>query len=248
MTIVNQKEWFETWFDSPFYHLLYTHRDKEEAKLLVQRLIDYLNPPKGSKVIDMGCGAGRHALELSHHDLDVTGIDLSSNRIQIAKKFETDNLHFYKHDMRIEFRTNYYDYLFNFFTSFGYFSTLRDTKLAAKTFVKALKPGGIMLIDYLNTYISEKNLTESEIINKNGISFDVKRKIENGKFVKDIIVEDQDGHSHKYQEKVATVNLNDFRELFEPLGVSLIDTFGDYQLQPFIKETSPRLIMIFKKN
>ena len=118
-----EKDWFESWFDSPYYHLLYSNRDEREADLFIKNLINYINPSTKSKILDLACGKGRHSKVLADLGFDVTGIDLSENSIVSAKKMENESLHFYTHDMRFPFRANYFDYTFNFFTSFGYFNT-----------------------------------------------------------------------------------------------------------------------------
>ena len=117
------KAWYKDWFNSHYYHLLYQHRDEEEALLFINRLIQYLQPPKGSTMVDVACGKGRHSKALADMGFDVTGIDLSAASIEEAKQDEDEHLHFYQHDMRLPFWINYYHYAFNFFTSFGYFSS-----------------------------------------------------------------------------------------------------------------------------
>jgi len=148
--IILQMDWFENWFGSPYYSILYQNRDELEAQEFVESLLDYLQPPAGSTMLDIACGEGRYAHQLAGHGYRVTGIDLSECSIAVAKQSETDNLEFFVHDMRLPFITNYFDYAFNFFTSFGYFSHDRDNELAAKAFAGALRPGGILVIDYLN--------------------------------------------------------------------------------------------------
>ena len=52
--------------------------------------------------------------------------------------------------MRLPFRVNYFDLVFNFFTSFGYFETARENDNALRTLKNALRPGGRLVLDYLN--------------------------------------------------------------------------------------------------
>src|ERR1700679_942232 len=142
--------WFENWFGSPYYKILYQNRDELEAQEFVENLLGYLQPRPGSTMLDIACGEGRFAKQLAEHGYDVTGIDISHASIETAKAFETDNLQFFVQDMRLPFYINYFDYAFNFFTSFGYFAHMRDHALAARSFAAALKENGILVIDYLN--------------------------------------------------------------------------------------------------
>ena len=122
---MEQRDWFESWFGSPYYKVLYQNRDEYEAQEFVEKLVDYLQPMAGSKMLDIACGRGRHSRFLASKGFDVTGIDISFDSIAYAKQFEGDNLHFYQHDMRLPSWINYFDYAFNFFTSFGYLETAR---------------------------------------------------------------------------------------------------------------------------
>ena len=87
-------EWFESWFDSPFYHILYKDRDDKEAKLFLDNLINHLHPGQGAKILDVACGKGRHSLYLNRKGFTVCGFDLSKESILHNKKNETKTLTF----------------------------------------------------------------------------------------------------------------------------------------------------------
>ena len=72
-----EKEWFEHWFDTPFYHILYDYRNDDEARYFMGNLVDYLKLSKGDKILDLPCGKGRHALFLYEKGFKTTGADLS---------------------------------------------------------------------------------------------------------------------------------------------------------------------------
>ncbi|TMI68752.1 MAG: class I SAM-dependent methyltransferase, partial [Bacteroidetes bacterium] len=152
MARISARAWYRDWFDSPFYHRLYFERDEQEAKEFIDKLIHFLQPPIGSRMLDVACGRGRHSRILAEMQFDVTGIDLSPNSIAYAKEFEKENLSFYQHDIRLPFWINYFDYAFNFFTSFGYFATRREHDDAMRSIGAALRPGGIFVIDYINVH------------------------------------------------------------------------------------------------
>lgn len=246
--MTKQKEWFANWFDSRFYPLLYDNRDMEEASGFVSSLLAFLQPPPGSRIVDIACGEGRFARQLEHQGHDVTGIDLSESRIEKARELENEHLRFYVHDMRFPFYINYFDYAFNFFTSFGYFDTARDNHMAAHAFAASLKKGGTLVIDYFNEQYIEQELVPEETVTKAGITFHIRRRIEEGKIVKNISLTDERGAVHHYQERVSAFRLEDFTRLFAAEGLSLEHHFGDYGLQAFDPGRSPRLIMVFKKS
>ena len=118
--MATQKQWFETWFNTHYYHILYQNRNDKEAQAFIDNLLAYLSPSKNAKILDLACGKGRHARFIAEKGFDVTGIDLATDSIAAAKKHEHKHLHFQVHDMRETFAENEFDYVFNFFTSFGF--------------------------------------------------------------------------------------------------------------------------------
>ncbi len=240
-------DWYKNWFGSPFYKILYQNRDAFEAQEFVENLLDYLRPRKDSAMLDIACGEGRFARQLAEHGFDVTGIDISHESIETAKAFETDNLQFFVQDMRFPFYINYFDYAFNFFTSFGYFTHDRDHALAAKSFAAALKKDGILVIDYLNYEQIISNFVPEEIVQRGSYTFRINKRIERNHIVKEINFTDADKRPRQYTESVAAFTLSDFIRMFKQTQLSLVTTFGDYQLRPYHPTDSPRLIMVFKK-
>ena len=167
-----KQAWFKNWFNSPYYHQLYFNRDEKEAAAFINKLIEHLKPAAGNTMLDVACGKGRHSVQLANAGFNVTGIDLSEESILEALKSESENLHFYMHDMRLPFWINYFDYAFNFFTSFGYFKTFREHDNSIRTIAQSIKPNGIFVMDYLNAHYAEDHLvhlSEKQIDNVNFI-------------------------------------------------------------------------------
>jgi SAM-dependent methyltransferase len=119
-------EWFASWFDSPYYHQLYSHRDIGEAAAFLDALVDRLHPAPDAEILDLGCGAGRHARRLADHGFHVTGLDLSADSIRSATALAGGRVRFARHDMRVPFGIETYDCVLNLFTSFGYFDRAED--------------------------------------------------------------------------------------------------------------------------
>lgn len=94
------KNWFTSWFDTDFYHILYKDRDEQEAKFFMDNLTQYLNLPEDARILDLPCGRGRHSVYLNELGYNVVGADLSANSIAFARKFENENLKFTQFDMR----------------------------------------------------------------------------------------------------------------------------------------------------
>ncbi len=240
--------WFEDWFDSPYYHLLYSHRNDEEAYLFMQNLLDYLKPIPHSRILDLACGKGRHAQFIAQMGHYVTGVDLSDNSIEEAKLKNNANLEFFKHDMRFPFRIGYYDYVFNLFTSFGYFNNSRAEFNTIRSAVFNLKPRGILVIDFFNVQKVKQNIqTHQQFKTIGNVHFSWVKKIENNSVIKEITVNDNQ-QIHHYREQVHLLSLANFKAYFHKAGLTLTTCFGDYKLSPFHEEKSDRLIMIAQKD
>lgn len=237
------KHWYSSWFDSPFYHILYKNRDQQEAQSFMETLTSFLNIPEHGTILDLACGKGRHSIYLNSIGYNVTGLDLSQQSIAFAKKYENDKLHFDVHDMSKPY-TQKFNAVFNLFTSFGYFENEKDNLNTIKAIKANLKPNGIGVIDFMNTEFVINNLKPEETKTVDGIDFNLKRTIINDYIVKNISFVNG-SENYNYFERVKALTLTDFNSLFKKADVQLINVFGDYKLNIFNNKTSERLIMIF---
>lgn len=240
------RKWFQNWFNSPYYHILYSQRNDEEAEFFIDNLCAHLKPATDCRLLDIACGRGRHAVYLNKKGYDVTGIDLSHSSIKYAQQFENKRLHFYVHDMRYLFYINYFDIAFNLFTSFGYFETQKDHVNALKTFRKSLKPDGTLVLDYFNSEKILRNLTRQETKHVDGVDFHIGKHITNDKIIKSITFEHK-SKDYAFKEEVKAFSLDDFKELFRLSGFKVVNYFGDYHLNEYDEAKSDRLIFICKK-
>jgi len=237
-------DWFEHWFDTKYYHVLYENRDDKEAEFFMKNLIRFLQLKKGSRILDLPCGKGRHAVFLNSQGLNVIGADLSKNSIAFAKRFENNTLQFRVHDMR-NIISKKYKAIFNLFTSFGYFDEDHSNISILKNFKNALEDNGHIVIDFLNISKIRNNLIEEEVFDKGGIEFHIKRKIKDN-FLTKTISFNADNEEHRYMEKVQCLTLNKMKKLAENAKIDIKHTFGTYDLQPFNENTSDRLILILQ--
>ncbi|WP_347051710.1 class I SAM-dependent methyltransferase [Flavobacterium olei] len=240
----DDQNWYTSWFDTPYYHILYKDRNYREAQIFMDNLTHYLNLPEKAKVLDLACGKGRHSIYLNQLGYDVLGADLSENSIAEASKNSNETLHFKVHDMREAFEEKF-DAIFNLFTSFGYFENDEDNLTTLKAIKESLSEYGFAVIDFMNVTQVVETLVPQETKTVEGIDFHIKRYVEDGHILKEIDFEDQ-GRKYHFTEKVKALTLKDFQDLMDEAGIFLLDIFGDYKLKKFHKTESERLIMIFK--
>ena len=243
----NGSEWFAAWFDSVHYHKLYAHRDDAEAARFLDALTTRLRPGRGAHVLDLGCGAGRHSRYLASKGLRVTGVDLAASSIKEAKKSEHAGLRFYRHDMRAPFGRQAFDYVFNFFTSFGYFADPSEHRAVVRNMALALRDRGRLVLDYLNVRHAEASLVSREVREIDGVVYRLTRWTDARHFFKRIAIEGA-GEPLTYVERVARFALQDFERMFAPYRLVIESLHGDYCLNAYDTRTSPRMILVARKS
>lgn len=238
--------WFESWFDSKYYHILYKNRNEYEAQIFITHLISHLSLTNEKKIIDIGCGKGRHSIFLNKLGFNVVGIDLSKQNIALTKKRENKTLKFYVHDMRKAFKINKFDICLNLFTSFGYFSSNKEHQETINAMALALKKDGILIIDFFNSKKIIEKLVCNEEKKIDNILFKIRREINKKNIIKSIDILDN-SNSFQFQECVKSFDLEDFSNFIKNAGLTIINTFGDYRLGEFNEKESDRLVLIAKK-
>ncbi|TMM31319.1 class I SAM-dependent methyltransferase [Polaribacter aestuariivivens] len=241
---MDTKNWFEDWFNTPYYHTLYKDRNTSDAQLFMKNITVFLELPKTTHILDLPCGKGRHAVFLNSLGYKVTGGDLSENSIKSAKKFENDRLTFKVHDMRKPFK-NKYNAVFNLFTSFGYFEDDAEDILILQNIKNGLTNHGLFIFDFLNANKVKANLVAKETKVVDGITFHIKREIKNGFILKHISFF-ADDKQHSFTERVKFLDLDKMTSYFNKVGFTIMHIFGDYKLNDFDSENSNRLILVAK--
>jgi SAM-dependent methyltransferase len=145
------KQWFEDIFDDDYLRTLpyLTPRQTEREAAFVA---ESMGVEPGAALLDLGCGYGRHAMELATRGCKVTGLDLSLPlliRAADAARRVGVNVNFVHGDMREMTFESEFDGAYSMFTSFGYFDDDTNRKVAANL-ARAIRPGGKLLLDVVN--------------------------------------------------------------------------------------------------
>ena len=239
--------WFESWFDSPYYQLLYQHRDNREAQYFIDHLYAKFEIQPSHKILDLACGAGRHAIYMASKGNTVTGLDLASNSIAEAKAKvlelpEKLNIEFQVADMRdFDLKTSF-DFVFNLFTSFGYFENKNENLDVLASIKKHQAKGGILVIDYLNSKQVRAKGEESYTKVNDAVQFEIHKYFEGDFVKKEIKVIDQNGVFH-FREQVQLFESNELESMLSAQDYQMSEHFGDYDLRPY-SQTSPRSIWV----
>lgn len=242
-----RKEWFEDWFESPWYLKLYSHRTDEEAIKAIELFRSKTLLPAMSRVLDLCCGTGRHARSLAESGYRVTGIDYSKYFIRKATRENTiDTLEFIHCDMRDEYPHAPYDAVVNFFTSFGYFEDDSENLLVLQQVYRSLRQGGWFVLDYLNESRVRSHLIAKSTKTLYEATITEERRID-GKYVEKKITIDFDGKAQYFEERVKLYTLQDFKDLFSSASLEINGVYGSYLAEEYDPTTSPRLVIMARK-
>ena len=242
----NTKEWFASWFDSPFYRELYAHRSGEEARAFILRLIEKLQLPFRASVLDVCCGNGRHSAVFSEKLYNVVGIDLSEKSLEEAKARNLPNAQFNSADARYFELHERFDCVLNLFTSFGYFTTTEEHIEMLQRIYEHLNENGVFVFDFFNAEKVRAAGGEDRKVVKDGAEFHITKEITNNRVIKHIRIQ-KDSARMDFQESVALYSKEQLVEMFEVIGFKNINTYGDYELGSFDLANSDRCIIICSK-
>jgi SAM-dependent methyltransferase len=241
-------EWYEAAFDR-FYPILYSHRDSEEAVRAIGTFGDYL--AESRPVLDMASGDGRYMRVLLEAGYDVYGFDLSHYLLLRALEHTSHGGRLVQGDMRyLPFRDGAFGSVINMFTSFGYFSADTENLLVFRETERVLEPGGVFLFDFINASRISANLLGGSRRDAHGYEIHEKRRIEqHGKYlVKHADITDQETRvSESIEERLRLYSKSDLMLMFESVGLSVVDCFGDYDGNEFVEGVSDRVIIISQK-
>lgn len=242
--------WYEHWFDRDEYELVYQERDDEEARRCVDLIERAVDLRAECSLLDVGCGRGRHAIELARRGCLVTGVDLSEASIQEAKERAreaelTHRTRFLVGDMREPVCSGCVEGAMNLFTAFGYFEEEADHLHALEAIAEAVEPGGFFVQDFLNAPHVESQLVPEDRRTEDGVEIVQRRWIEDGRINKRIDLQ-RNGEGESFRESVRLLTLEDFERFYARVGLELEATYGDYDGRSYGPET-PRLIMVSRR-
>ncbi len=231
-------EWFEEWFGEEYLEL-YPHRDEADAERAVRLVLSATGFVPGWRVLDVACGAGRHARALRRAGARCFGLDLSATLLRIARGVTDAPL--VRADMRrLPIRPRSMDLTVNLFTSFGYFDREADHAVALGEMVDTVRAGGWFVIDFLNPAAVRRNLVPNEQVLLNGKPVQVRRELSaDGHHVTKTI---ETAEGRRFRERVRLFQPDEMAGMLADAGVEVCRRFGDYAGAP-LEARAPRTIL-----
>jgi len=246
-------DWFVSWFNSPIYLKLYEHRNFKEAEETIEmiwRHAGFGQKQVSPKVLDIACGAGRHAVALAKKGCAVVANDLSPLLLQEARRLAEQHsvrITFSQKDMREISWCEEFDVVVQLFTSFGYFEDSDDDMRVLENVYRALKGGGLYVLDFFNATVVQKTykpLTRRMI---EGIQVSEERSIV-GDRIRKVITLSENGNIRRFVESVRMYSRDELVQKLCAVGFCVQDVLGDYDGSSFVPEQSPRVIVFAKKS
>jgi len=233
-------EWFQQWFGEEYLQL-YPHRDAGEAARLAALVAARVPLTAGARILDVGCGPGRHLQSFESLGFHPIALDLSATLLARARHAARAPL--IRADMRhLPIRPASCDLVVNLFTSFGYFSTDEEHGSAIAEMASTLRRGGWLVLDFLNAPAVAANLVPQETTLLGHTKVEIRRQIEDGRVVKTIRTED----GRSFVERVRLFRQTELAQMIAHAGLILRSTAGDYE-GAVQSDTSPRLILFAER-
>jgi SAM-dependent methyltransferase len=246
-----KRPWWEDIFGEDFSRAIPRLSDKQ-----ISREVDFieesLGVAKGGVVLDLGCGSGHHAVDLASRGYGVVGYDLSVYQLALAADVAQERdqkINFLQGDMREMAFEAMFDGIYCWNTSFGYFEEEKNLAVAERVF-RALKPGGMFLIDVANRDFAA-NYSPSQLwyegdscVCMDDMSVDF---ITSRLRVKRSVIFD-DGRSRECTYSVRLYSLHELGKLLHDVGFRVTEASGNTATPGvFFGEVSPRLIVLAQK-
>lgn len=232
-------EWFRAWFGEEYLDL-YPHRDDADAERVVDLVARVLPWQPGWRVLDVACGAGRHARALEAAGARCVGVDLSMPLLRRAR--EATRAPLVRADMRkLPIRLHSMDLTVNLFTSFGYFVEDEEHVEALREMLSTVRHGGWFVLDFLNAETVRSHLVERDLVLQGEAPVHITRRLsEDGRFVSKTITM-IDGQ--EYLERVRLFTPAELETMLADLGLAVAHRFGSYDGGPLRRE-APRTVLV----
>lgn len=242
---MTESPWFRRWFGEDYLRL-YPHRDQQEAEDAVDLLLARVPLQGDSSVLDLACGPGRHLQALASRGIQAFGLDLSFPLLRKATE-AAPGCPLVRGDMRnLPFRDDAFHLVTSFFTSFGYFETEGEDRDVLAEIRRILRPGGHLLLDYLNAEWVRRTLTPRDSREVGGREVvQARRLVEGGRAVeKEIVIQDAAGPgTRRFRERVRLYGAQELEALMADQGLEPLERLGDYQGGPTAPD-APRVILL----
>jgi SAM-dependent methyltransferase len=241
------------WYEAAFragYLSVYRHRDDASAAHEAEFLVETAGLAPDARVLDLACGAGRHARPLAAAGCRVTALDLSLDLLREAARQDTPDL--VRGDMRVlPFPAGSFDAVASYFTSFGYFEEESEDRRVLSEVARVLAPGGRYLLDFLNREPAVAGLVPRSVSDVDGMELVQERWVdeERGRVEKSVTLTRPgvDEPVMAYVESVRLYRPLEIEEMLAAVGLEPVARYGGFDGTHFDEAASPRFLVLARR-
>lgn len=233
---------------SPYlYHPLLTpERTEEEIDFILS--ITGIKP--GGRILDIGCGAGRHSIELARLGYDVLGIDPSEVMIAAARERAAGE------EVKPEFRQmsgeeldfhGEFDLSLCLFTTLGQVNDQDDNHQLLDNAARSLRSGGHFIVELQQPGWAESHLKTEERLGEGDSYVDVERNYDQQhKLVTEVFTRVSPHGRQAYMLRYRLFNPDEIKQLLRDAGFSQINIYGGYESIPLVDDCPAMVISAVK--
>ena len=153
-------DWFaDEEFWATTYDFMFPEACIAAASEEVEQILALSSTDGPARVLDLGCGPGRHSIALANLGFNVTGVDRSEFLLQRAIRRSADeriDVEWVRSDMREFVRPAAYELALSLFTSFGFFRDDAENQRVLENLFTCLVPDGALVLDVAGKEILAK--------------------------------------------------------------------------------------------
>lgn len=245
------KSWHE---DDAFWEamtpIMFGESSWTAASVEVEQVLDLLHVRPGAAILDLGCGPGRHSLELARRGFRVTGVDRTAAYLAKALEQATSeglSIAFRQDDMRTFCQPDAFDAAILLFTTFGYFEDAVENRQVLANVCDSLRQGGMLVIELMGKEILARIFRERDWRERDGaILLEERQIVDDWNRIENRWILLQGQNRREFTVSHWLYSAAELSALLTEVGFSTVDVYGDLEGAAY-DHRAKRLVTVARK-
>jgi SAM-dependent methyltransferase len=237
-------------FWETFAPFMFTAERWAAAAAEVEQVLRLLGVDSGAAVLDLGCGPGRHSLELARRGFRVIGVDRTAHYLQQAREKAAEEglaVEFVQADMREFCWPESFDAVISLFTSFSYFEDPAENRRVLLNVYRSLKEGGRLLLDTMGKEVLARIFQPRDWSERDGVFFLQERTVRgNWSQMENRWIMLRGDERREFAISHWIYAASELSDLLRDCGFDAVDVWGDFEGAPY-DHTASRLVIVAQK-